>query len=280
VTFTATVSASPSSANPAVGGVTFYRCTNPANLPANSAASACTSAVALGPAQPVNASGQATLTTSTLPAGPSPIYAVFTATDATSYTTSSSTTITQTVVFSQPCTTTPVNGGLTVASGQSICITAPGRVNGGLTVQPNGALYLNGATVNGGLNANHANALLLCGSTVNGGVTVAGSTGFVMLGDGGDDGTPACAGNSVNGGVSVTGGNGSFEAAGNSINGGATFSTNTGTGPFSQDATPEVEGNTIKGGLSCASNAPAPSNGGQPNSVSGPRSGQCSAGSF
>ena len=280
VTFTATVLASPSSANPAVGGVTFYRCTNPASLPANSPASACTSAVALGPSQPVNASGQATLTTSTLPAGASPIYAVFTPTDATSYTTSSSKTITQNVVFSQPCITTSANGGFTVQSGQAICFSGTGKVNGGVTVQPNSSLYLNGATVNGGITANHANALLICGSTVNGGINAAGSTGFVMLGDGGDDGTPACAGNSVSGGVSVTGGSGSFEAGGNAISGGATFSSNTGTGPYSQDATPEIEGNTIKGGLSCASNSPAPSNGGQPNSVSGPRSGQCSLGTF
>jgi hypothetical protein len=279
-TFTATVAASPSSTNPAVGNVTFYRCTNPANLAAGSPASACTSAVALGPPQAVNGSGQASLTISTLPVGSSAIYAVFTPTDATNYASSTSTTITQTVGFSQPCITTSVNGGYTVASGQSICIASPARVNGGVTVQANGSLYLNGVTVNGGLSASNAGALLVCGTTVNGGISISGSTGFVTLGDGGDDGAPSCAGNTVHGGVTVTTTTGSFEVAGNSITGTATFSSNTGTGPYWQDATPEIEGNQITGGLSCTSNNPAPSNGGQANSVSGQRSGQCSAGSF
>jgi hypothetical protein len=278
--FTGTVTASPSSANPAAGSLTFYRCTSPSNLATGSPASACTSSVALGAAQALDASGQATLSTSSLPAGSWPIYSVYTPTDVTSFSGSSSSTITQTVGFTQPCITAPVNGGYTVSSGQSICLSGSGRVNGGVTVQPGGSLYLSGGTVNGGLNANHSGAITICGASINGGATITAASGFVMLGDGGDDGSPACAANSINGGVSITNGTGSFEVGANSISGGATFSGNTGSGPFGQDATPEIEGNHITGGLTCTTNNPAPINGGQPNTVSGSRSGQCSAGGF
>jgi hexosaminidase len=37
-----------------------------------------------------------------------------------------------------------------------------------------------------------------------------------------------------------------------------------------------VSGNHISGPLSCTGNSPAPTNAGRPNSVSGPKSGQCS----
>ena len=36
-----------------------------------------------------------------------------------------------------------------------------------------------------------------------------------------------------------------------------------------------VSGNHISGPLSCAGNSPAPTNAGQPNTASGPKSGQC-----
>lgn len=278
--FTATVTASPSDANPAVGSVTFYRCTNPANLAAGSAASSCTSSVAIGPAQAVNNSDQASLTTSGLPPGSLPIFATFTPTDSTNYTSSSSTILTQAVGFSQPCVTSSVGGGYTVGSGQSLCLGSGAKVNGGVTVSNGGSLYLNGATVNGSLTASHGGALTLCGSTVGGGATISNASGFVMVGDAGDDGTPACAANTIKGGITISNGTGSFEVGGNSITGGATFTGNTGTGPFGQDATPEIEHNTVTGGLACSTNNPAPSNGGQPNSVSGTRSGQCVAGSF
>ncbi len=279
-TFTATVTASPSDANPAVGSVAFYRCTSPANLAAGSAASACTSSVSIGPAQAVNNSDQAALTTSSLPPGSLPIFATFTPTDSTNYTSSSSTILTQTIGFTQPCVSSSVNGGYSVGSGQSLCLTSGAKVNGGVTVSAGGSLYLSGGTVNGSLNASHGGALTVCGSTINGGASISNASGFVMVGDAGDDGAPACAANTIKGGITISNGTGSFEVGGNSITGGATFTGNTGAGPFGQDATPEIEQNTITGGLACSSNNPAPTNGGQPNSVSGSRSGQCVAGSF
>jgi hypothetical protein len=74
---------------------------------------------------------------------------------------------------------------------------------------------------------------------------------------------------------------GGFEFAANHVSGTVTFSGNTGAGPTVEDAAPEVEGNTIVGALSCASsNNPALTNGGQRNTVTGVKSGQCSGVGF
>lgn len=270
VTFTATVTATPSAANPPVGSVTFWLCPS---------GSSCTGAVALGPAVAVNSSGQASLTVSGLPGGSFPVLASFSPSDPTSYTGSKSATVTQVVGFSKPCITTTVSG-LTVNAGQSICVSSPGKVTGPVTVNAGGALSLTGAQLSSSLTANGANALLVCGTTVGGSVSASASTGFVMAGDGGDDGHPACAGSTFKGSVSITKNTGGFEVAADKISGSASFTGNTGTGPYWQDASPEIEGNTISGSLSCSGNSPAPTDGGQPNTVSGPRSGQCMAAGF
>jgi hypothetical protein len=41
-----------------------------------------------------------------------------------------------------------------------------------------------------------------------------------------------------------------------------------------------IEGNKITGPLSCSGNTPPPTDGGYPNTVTGARSGQCSAAGF
>jgi hypothetical protein len=72
-----------------------------------------------------------------------------------------------------------------------------------------------------------------------------------------------------------------LEFAANHVIGAVTFTGNTGTGPTVEDTAPEVEGNNIVGTLSCAtSNNPALTDGGQHNTVTGVKSGQCSAASF
>lgn len=279
VTFTATVTTSPAAANPPIGTVTFYRCTNPANLASGSPASACSASIALSPAVKVNGMGQASFATSSLPGGSYPLFATFSPSDATNYSGSASASITQTVTYSGPCITKKV-ASLTVASGQSVCVRAPGTVTGSVTVDSGGALTLNGASISGSLTSTGATALLFCGSTITGTASVSATTGFVMVGDGGDDGQSSCAGNTLKGTLTLSGNTGSFEVAGNTVPGGAVFTGNTGTGPAWQDATPEIEGNTISGSLSCSNNSPAPGNGGQGNKVSGSRSGQCSAAGF
>ena len=220
----------------------------------------------------LNASGQATLVTTALPPGTYSVYAVY-AGDA-NYLTSQSNTLTLTVGYSSSCLSGTIGGGYTVTSGQSICIS--GKVSGGISVQSGGALFLNGANVSGGISSTGATAIRFCGSTISGNVTVSGTTGYVMIGDGGDDGTPACADNTINGTVTISNNTGGIEIAGDMINGTLSVSGNTG-GP--ED--PEIEGNHINGSLSCAtSNNPALTDGGQRNTVSGSRTGQCSAGSF
>ncbi len=220
----------------------------------------------------LNASGQATLVTTALPPGTYSVYAVYSG-DA-NYLSSQSNTLTLTVGYSSSCLTGTISNGYTVASGQSICIS--GKVSGGISVQSGGALFLNGANVSGAITSNGATAIRFCGSTISGNVTVSGTTGYVMIGDGGDDGTPACADNTITGNVTISGNTGGIEIAGDTINGTLSVSGNTG-GP--ED--PEIEGNHINGSLECAtSNNPALTDGGQRNTVSGSRTGQCSAGSF
>jgi hypothetical protein len=279
VTFTATVTAGAPAANPPAGSVTFYLCASPASLAPGSPASACATPVALGPAVALGAGGQASLTTSDLPGGSYPVLAGFTPSDATNYSASSSASITQVVTFSKACITTTVPG-FTVAAGQSVCVEAPGRVTGQVEVASGGALSVTGGVLNSTLSASGAAALRLCGATVGGSVSVSGTTGFVLAGDGGDDGQPACAGNTLKSGVSLSGNSGGFEAGGNKIAGPVSVTGNTGTGPSWQDPAAEIEGNSMSGSLSCSNNSPAPTDGGQPNTVSGARSGQCSAAGF
>jgi Bacterial Ig-like domain (group 3) len=271
VTFTATVGANNPSLDTSkpTGTVTFYECTN----------SACTGTkTALTGGLAINATtGKASFSTTALSLGPHYLDAVYTPADATNFMASNGT-LTQTVGLPASCDNSTHNGGYTVKSGQSICLT--GRVNGGLTVQPGGAVYLSGATINGGtLTASGATAIRICGTTVNGNVSVTGSSGFVMIGDGGDDGTPACAGNIFSANLTVTNNTGGIEIGGNTIAGTVTVSGNV-TTPLGEGVA-EVEANKIGGSLSCAtSNNPALTNDGLKNTVGGTKSGQCAGGGF
>lgn len=227
-----------------------------------------------GTVTPSGTTGRAALTTSALPPGSDSVYAVYggSANDNAS----TSAIYAQSVGFAAPCSSGTVNGGMVVKSGMSVCIT--GTVNGGLTVQAGGAVFANGATINGGVSSVGATALRMCAATINGNATVSGSTGPVVIGDGTDDGPPACAGDTFNGGLSVTGNGGGLEIGGDHVSGSVTVTGNSGRGPNAEDTAPELEANAISGALSCSTNTPAPIADGQKNTVSGPRSGQCSAG--
>src|SRR5205807_755161 len=82
----------------------------------------------------------------------------------------------------------------------------------------------------GQLSASGAAALRLCGATISGSVSVSGTTGLVLAGDGGDDGQPACAGNTLKGSVSLSGNSGGIEAGGNKVSGSVSVTGNPGTG--------------------------------------------------
>lgn len=272
VTLSAAVSTSTAGATTPVGSVIFYSCTS----------LTCATKTALGSAVSLslNSSGIATTITSPATTGSYYYEAIYTPSNSTNFTPSTSNVVFRLVNYTNACGASgKINGSYTVGSGQFIFANC--SVNGGVTVQSGGALFLQGATVNGGVTSTNAGSLMICGSTINSGVTATGTTGFGLIGDGGDDGTPACAANTIKGGVTINNGKGGFEIAGSSITGGVSVAGNTGTGPITEDAAPEIEGNSITGALSCAtSNSPVLSNGGQKNTVTGMKSGQCSAAGF
>jgi hypothetical protein len=171
-----------------------------------------------------------------------------------------------------------VPGDLPVAAGT--CTSAGAiTVNGNITIQAGGALFLNGTTVHGGITSTEAAGaaeLALCGSLVDGAVTVMNSSGFVLLGDGGEDGCPA---NSLHGSVTIAQNRAGFEVSGNSIAGSMTVNANSvSTGARTEDgglAGNVVEGNAITGSLGCTGDTPAATAEGIANTASGGGSGEC-----
>lgn len=199
------------------------------------------------------------------------------------------------------CVTQKANGSLTIPAGEDICIQGGGvqngnitiqsggrldllggAINGGVTVQSGGAVNVQGGSINGSLSAAGANLFSVCGASINGTVSASSSSAFVLIGDGADDGSPTCSGNTIKGGVTLSANPAGAEIGGNTISGsvtmngtsGATYGGNTDYAGNPGTA-PEVEKNSITGGLSCSGNSPSPTNDGLPNTVGGGRSGQC-----
>ena len=242
----------------------------------------------------LNASGKSTLTTSNLGGGSDNLYAIYAGSSNDNGSTSG--VITQTVNFTA-CIYGKNSGSLTVASGQDICVMSSGSVSGNITVNSGGRLDLLGGSAGSSITVNSGGALNIKGGSVSGNITVtspsyafvcgaklasnisvSGSTAFVLIGDGGDDGTSGCAGNTVGGSITLTGNASGVEIGGNNVTAGVTLNGTTGAGAGVENSVPEIEKNTIGGSLSCSSNSPAPSNGGLSNTVFGKRSGQCTGG--
>jgi hypothetical protein len=216
------------------------------------------------------ASGQATYTT-VLPAGPHTVSASYGG--GTAFLASTSTLTNFTVGAPNATVVTGSSGTVTVPPGGTV-IVDNASISGGISVGAGGTLDLESSTVSGSLNANGAATIRVCGSSVGGSVVISGTTGFVLLGDTGDDG---CAGNTFNGSVLLISNHGGLELSGNPfLAGPVNLTGNSGSGPFvPDDNAPEIEANQIHGSLSCSANAAGLSNGGQPNTVGGARSGQC-----
>jgi predicted alpha-1,2-mannosidase len=143
-----------------------------------------------------------------------------------------------------PCTTT-VSGqhtGDLVVSDGVVCLAAGSTVTGAVSVRPGASLYAFDATVKGSLAAAGAGAVVLVHTTVGGAVAITGRTDEVSLED-----------TTVGGPVAVVS---------NSVGGGG--------GPAAL-----VSFDRIGGPLACAANSPPPVNNGLPNTVNGPRAGQC-----
>ena len=256
VSFTATVTASPPGAGLPTGTVTFRADGSQFGAPA------------------VLAGGQTTSTSiSSLGPGSHTITGVYSG-DGNFLPSSGS--VLQ-VVNCQVNISSQFNGPLTVT--QSTCVSGT-TVNGNVTVQPGGALSFSGSTLNGSLTANGASAVRICGDTLHSTLTISNSTGFVLVGDAGDDGAAGCAGSLVTGGITLTNNHGGAEIGGNTMSGNFTLTGTTGSGATGEDAAPEIEANKIQGTLTCSGNSPAPTNDGKPNTISGARSGQCSSPGF
>jgi uncharacterized repeat protein (TIGR01451 family) len=157
-------------------------------------------------------------------------------------------------------------------SGGSWCLSGV-TTNGSVNAAAGTTVVITNSSIGGGITASSPNSVSVCGSTVNGSVYISGASGFVLLGDPGDDN---CAGNSFGSGVTLSNNHAGVEVSHNSkIGGTLTLSANSGSALF-DDAHPEVEANTIYGNLNCYNDTPAAINDGQHNTVSGARNGECS----
>jgi hypothetical protein len=207
--------------------------------------------------------GLAVLTTSALQPGVHSITATYSG-DA-NYDPSSAQPASVTVGFTKSCVTSPQSGPLTITAGQAICVAKGGVISGPVTIQSGGALALTGGVISGPVTATDPAALTICAATISGPVTVSGATGPVEIGD-----ASSCAASKISGPVTLNGNADGIQFDGNKISGPVTLTGNVAPGDVNA-----IEGNTIQGPLSCAGNTPAPTDGGDANSVSGPRSGQC-----
>jgi len=166
------------------------------------------------------------------------------------------------------CTTVTgtVTGPVVVGSGKNICY-VNATITGGLTVTSGGQVSIINSTVSGGIKSNGALAFTLCGSSVRASgldpnLSVTNSTGPVRIGDRSTN----CPGNSIGGNVRVNYNLAGVVFGNNVVGGSATFKGNIGG--------TVIKYNSIAAALGCATNSPAPSNAGQPNTAAS-KTGQC-----
>jgi hypothetical protein len=146
--------------------------------------------------------------------------ASFAPADATDYTDASAGVKIDVVFNPAACITGKVTGGLVIAAGQAYCVGSGATINGGVTVQPGGALYMTGGTIKGGLTAAGATAITVCGTSVSGGMSITGSTGPLDIG--------RCGKNTISGSVSITNNTGGLTYTNNTVSGSLTITGNTG----------------------------------------------------
>lgn len=161
------------------------------------------------------------------------------------------------------------HGPLTIRKGVT-CVTAA-TLHGPLTITRGATVAISGSHISGPLRSNQAETLSVCSPWITGPVSVTASSGYVLVGDG----SPACGASTIRGRVTLTGNTGGLELGGNTISGPVRLTSNSGPGHDTGTAGLEVEANHIRGSLVCWRNIPAPSDGNQPNTVTGHATGQC-----
>ena len=148
-------------------------------------------------------------------------------------------------------------GAEELVAGVRVYPTSTGRHNGPLTVS--GFTCLAGASVNGPVTVKPGATLIATGTTFNGPISAAGAAGVVL------------ANSTLRGPLQVTGTNGPVSIIDAKISGPVNLVGNKGSNP------PFLVGNTVSGPVNCTGNTPAPTNLEVPNSVNGPKVGQCAA---
>jgi hypothetical protein len=91
--------------------------------------------------------------------------------------------------FPRGITAGAVNGKLVVKTGQTIELASTAKINGPVTVEPGGALDVQGAKITGPVTAKQAARLQLCGASVTGPVRATNGSGRIVIGEG----IPGCA---------------------------------------------------------------------------------------
>lgn len=167
-----------------------------------------------------------------------------------------------------------VPGRLDVIAGTT-CLQGA-SASGPITVFPGAALSVKNSLVSGSVVTVQASAVTICSSLFTGDVRVNASTGFVLIGDGGDGPPTPCVGSSFARTVVLDANTGGLEFGGNFLFQDLLVIDNVAPGggvPIENNAT-EIEVNVITGVLLCDGNIPAPTNDDRPNVV-GFRVGQC-----
>ena len=158
-------------------------------------------------------------------------------------------------------------------------------ISGPVKITAGAVVSIQASTLGGPLSADSPARLAVCGSTISGPASVTGASGPVLLGAANatpcpadtvtglvtltdDAGGVTLGGATISGPVHVAGNGGRVTVSGNTIGGPASVTGNTGA--------TLVAGNSVNGALSCSGNNPAPTDGGKPNTSSGPAAGQCS----
>jgi hypothetical protein len=120
----------------------------------------------------------------------------------------------------------------------TVCI-RNARISGGITISGGIALDIEDSTITGAISVNGGSAVRICGNH-SAKMSIAGSDGFVLVGDTGDDRCPV---NTIDGGLSLTSNSHGVEAIGNHVSGPIVLVGNSGAGPFPEDTAPDVSGN-------------------------------------
>ena len=152
---------------------------------------------------------------------------------------------TLTVTTTGPCLAGPNSNPITIAAGQAVCTRPGALLSGPITIEPGGALDLEGAIVSGSITASGATVVRICRSTVTGHLSVSGSTGLVLIG--GDAATGPCGGNTITGQVDLMNNHGGVEFNGNRVTGAVTIAGTTGSLPPPDTGSVHASGNTGTG---------------------------------